>query len=79
MPWQPVASKYLQIRNATNLQAVVSPEEAIAMARKLGLKFYRTCVKEDLNVTEGGLEGRVRQLSSLAKYSCIRILHRTTK
>lgn len=23
------------------------------MARRLGLKFYRTCVKEDLNVTEG--------------------------
>ncbi|KAF6255346.1 small rab-related GTPase [Scenedesmus sp. NREL 46B-D3] len=33
-------------------EAVVSHEEAEAMARRLGLKFYRTCVKEDLNVTE---------------------------
>jgi hypothetical protein len=31
----------------------VSSEEAEAMARRLGLKFHRTCVKEDLNVTEG--------------------------
>lgn len=36
-------------------QAVVSSEEAEAMARRLGLKFYRTCVKQDLNVTEGEL------------------------
>ena len=36
------------------LQAVVSSEEAEAMARRVGLKFYRACVKENLNVTEGG-------------------------
>jgi hypothetical protein len=34
-------------------QAVVTPAEAEAMARRLGLKFYRTCVRENLNVTEG--------------------------
>mmetsp|Transcript_13263 Transcript_13263/g.23494 ORF Transcript_13263/g.23494 Transcript_13263/m.23494 type:complete len:328 (-) Transcript_13263:572-1555(-) len=33
-------------------QAVVSNETVEAMARKLGLKLYRTCVKENLNVTE---------------------------
>jgi Ras-related protein Rab-23 len=35
-------------------RAVVSSEEAEEMARRLGLKFYRSCVKEGLNVTEGG-------------------------
>jgi hypothetical protein len=38
-------------------QAEVSSEEAEAMARRLGLKFYRTCVKEDMNVTEGKRPG----------------------
>lgn len=33
-------------------QAVVSPEEVEALARKLGLRLYRTCVKENINVTE---------------------------
>jgi hypothetical protein len=33
-------------------QAVMSPDEAEHMARTLGLKFYRTCVKENLNVQE---------------------------
>ena len=28
-------------------------EEAEALAKKLKLRFYRTSVKEDLNVTEG--------------------------
>lgn len=32
--------------------AVMSPDEAEDMARTLGLKFYRTCVKENLNVQE---------------------------
>ncbi|WIA41606.1 hypothetical protein OEZ86_008966 [Tetradesmus obliquus] len=42
------------VQNKVDLieQAVVSSEEAEAMARRLGLKFYRTCVKQDLNVTE---------------------------
>ncbi|GBF92509.1 hypothetical protein Rsub_04613 [Raphidocelis subcapitata] len=33
-------------------RAVVSSEEAEEMARRLGLKFYRSCAKEGLNVTE---------------------------
>mmetsp|Transcript_9358 Transcript_9358/g.30786 ORF Transcript_9358/g.30786 Transcript_9358/m.30786 type:complete len:242 (-) Transcript_9358:49-774(-) len=33
-------------------QATVSQQDAEAMARKLGLRFYRTCVKDNLNVTE---------------------------
>lgn len=32
--------------------AVVSPEEVEDLARKLGLRLYRTCVKENINVTE---------------------------
>lgn len=34
-------------------KAVVSSEEAEAMARSLNLCFYRACVKEDLNVSSG--------------------------
>lgn len=34
-------------------QAVVTSDEAEAMARRLGLKLYRSCVKQNLNVTEG--------------------------
>lgn len=33
-------------------QAVVAPEEAEGLAKKLRLRFYRTSVKEDLNVKE---------------------------
>eukprot|EP00879_Flechtneria_rotunda_P032272 GHRR01035451.1.p1 GENE.GHRR01035451.1~~GHRR01035451.1.p1 ORF type:complete len:265 (+),score=100.20 GHRR01035451.1:228-1022(+) len=33
-------------------KAVVSSGEAEAMARRLALKFYRTCVKEDMNINE---------------------------
>ncbi|KAK3736345.1 hypothetical protein QZH41_020797 [Actinostola sp. cb2023] len=33
-------------------QAVVQPEEAESLAKKLRLKFYRTSVKEDLNVSD---------------------------
>lgn len=33
-------------------KAVVTPAEVEAMARKLGVKLYRTSVKEDLNVKE---------------------------
>ncbi|XP_046840293.1 ras-related protein Rab-23-like [Xenia sp. Carnegie-2017] len=33
-------------------EAVVQPEEAESLAKKLRVKFYRTSVKEDLNVTE---------------------------
>mmetsp|Transcript_32117 Transcript_32117/g.44528 ORF Transcript_32117/g.44528 Transcript_32117/m.44528 type:complete len:246 (-) Transcript_32117:238-975(-) len=42
------------VQNKVDLidQAVMSAEEAEAMARKVGLKFYRACVKENLNVTE---------------------------
>mmetsp|Transcript_3167 Transcript_3167/g.11071 ORF Transcript_3167/g.11071 Transcript_3167/m.11071 type:complete len:249 (-) Transcript_3167:500-1246(-) len=40
------------VQNKVDLidQAVVTPEEAENMARRLQLKFYRTCVKENLNV-----------------------------
>ena len=42
------------VQNKVDLadQAVASPEEVEGLARKLGLKLYRTCVKENLNVTE---------------------------
>ncbi|GIL49987.1 hypothetical protein Vafri_6111 [Volvox africanus] len=42
------------VQNKVDLidQAVVTPEEVEAMARQLGLKLYRTCVKENINVTE---------------------------
>jgi hypothetical protein len=43
----------LMLHMAESLQAVVSSDEAEAMARRLNLKFYRACVKENLNVTEG--------------------------
>jgi Ras-related protein Rab-23 len=33
-------------------QAVVSAEEVEGLARKLGMRLYRTCVKENINVTE---------------------------
>jgi len=33
-------------------QAVMTAEEVEDLARKLGCKLYRTCVKEDINVTE---------------------------
>lgn len=35
------------------LQAEVSSEDAEALTRQLGLRFYRTCVKDNLNVSEG--------------------------
>mmetsp|Transcript_20202 Transcript_20202/g.51171 ORF Transcript_20202/g.51171 Transcript_20202/m.51171 type:complete len:249 (-) Transcript_20202:284-1030(-) len=42
------------VQNKVDLvdHAVVSPEEVEALARKLGLRLYRTCVKENINVTE---------------------------
>lgn len=42
------------VQNKVDLidQAVVTPEEVEAMARQLSLKLYRTCVKENINVTE---------------------------
>eukprot|EP00735_Rhodelphis_limneticus_P012277 TRINITY_DN54_c0_g1::TRINITY_DN54_c0_g1_i1::g.14762::m.14762 TRINITY_DN54_c0_g1::TRINITY_DN54_c0_g1_i1::g.14762 ORF type:complete len:271 (+),score=61.56,sp/Q9ULC3/RAB23_HUMAN/48.87/1e-75,Ras/PF00071.17/1.3e-48,Miro/PF08477.8/5.4e-15,Arf/PF00025.16/7.6e-07,MMR_HSR1/PF01926.18/0.00029,MobB/PF03205.9/0.027,MobB/PF03205.9/7.5e+02,MobB/PF03205.9/1.4e+03,Gtr1_RagA/PF04670.7/0.0064,Gtr1_RagA/PF04670.7/3.2e+03,PduV-EutP/PF10662.4/0.037,AAA_24/PF13479.1/0.066,AAA_24/PF13479.1/1.5e+03,FeoB_N/PF02421.13/3 len=42
------------VQNKTDLldQAVVTTEESEGLARKLGLKFYRTCVKDNYNVTE---------------------------
>lgn len=42
------------VQNKVDLidQAVVSGEEVEGMARQLGLKLYRTCVKENINVTE---------------------------
>mmetsp|Transcript_12965 Transcript_12965/g.36458 ORF Transcript_12965/g.36458 Transcript_12965/m.36458 type:complete len:240 (-) Transcript_12965:493-1212(-) len=42
------------VQNKVDLidQAVVTPEEAEGMAKRLGLKFYRSCVKENLNVSE---------------------------
>ena len=35
------------------LQAEVSSEDAEALTRQLRLRFYRTCVKDNLNVSEG--------------------------
>mmetsp|Transcript_5161 Transcript_5161/g.13157 ORF Transcript_5161/g.13157 Transcript_5161/m.13157 type:complete len:240 (-) Transcript_5161:129-848(-) len=42
------------VQNKVDLldKAVVTSEEAEAMAKRLGLKFYRACVKENLNVSE---------------------------
>lgn len=42
------------VQNKVDLidRAVASADEVEAMARKLGLKLYRTCVKENINVTE---------------------------
>lgn len=42
------------VQNKVDLidRAVVTPEEVEALARQLGLKLYRTCVKENINVTE---------------------------
>mmetsp|Transcript_1970 Transcript_1970/g.3057 ORF Transcript_1970/g.3057 Transcript_1970/m.3057 type:complete len:247 (-) Transcript_1970:866-1606(-) len=42
------------IQNKVDLvdQATASGDEVEGMARKLGLKLYRTCVKENINVTE---------------------------
>ena len=34
-------------------QAEVSNEDAEALTRELRLRFYRTCVKDNLNVSEG--------------------------
>lgn len=34
-------------------QAEVSSEDAEALTRQLRLRFYRTCVKDNLNVSEG--------------------------
>eukprot|EP00882_Tetradesmus_deserticola_P033836 GHRQ01038687.1.p1 GENE.GHRQ01038687.1~~GHRQ01038687.1.p1 ORF type:complete len:112 (+),score=25.52 GHRQ01038687.1:345-680(+) len=54
------------VQNKVDLidQAVVSSGEAEAMARRLGLKFYRACVKEDLNVTEGELSCNCRSTAA---------------
>ena len=35
------------------LQAEVSSEQAEALSRDLNLRFYRACVKDNLNVSEG--------------------------
>lgn len=42
------------VQNKVDLvdQAVVTASEVEGAARKLGLKLYRTCVKENINVTE---------------------------
>lgn len=44
----------LLVQNKVDLidQAVMSPQEVEATAQRLGLALYRTCVKENLNVTE---------------------------
>lgn len=40
----------------TRLSLPINSEEAEALAKKLKLRFYRTSVKEDLNVTEGKID-----------------------
>lgn len=44
----------LLVQNKVDLieQAVMTPQEVEATAQRLGLALYRTCVKENLNVTE---------------------------
>jgi len=37
-------------------EAVVTAEEVEALARQLKCKLYRTCVKEDINVTEVSID-----------------------
>lgn len=39
------------------LQAEVSSEQAEALSRDLNLRFYRACVKDNLNVSEGMSHG----------------------
>ena len=41
------------------VQAEVSNEDAEALTRQLRLRFYRTCVKDNLNVSEGSPLTRV--------------------
>ena len=48
----PIAMVLVQNKVDLMDKAVVSPDEAEALARRLQLKFFRTCVKEDLNVTQ---------------------------
>lgn len=38
------------------LQAEVSSEQAEALSRDLNLRFYRACVKDNLNVSAGTLQ-----------------------
>lgn len=42
------------VQNKVDLidQAVAGPDDVEALARRCGLKLYRTCVKENINVTE---------------------------
>lgn len=51
-------------------RAAVSSEEAEEMARRLGLKFYRSCVKEGLNVTEGELQGVFLDAGKAVAWCC---------
>lgn len=44
-------------------------EEAEALAKKLKLRFYRTSVKEDLNVTEGKLPLKKKLITGSLFYS----------
>lgn len=47
------------VQNKVDLidQAAINSDEAEAMARKLNVKFYRACVKDNLNVAEGQKPG----------------------
>ena len=44
------------VQNKVDLlgQAAVRDDEAQEMAKRLRLRFYRACVKDNLNVAEGG-------------------------
>lgn len=48
-----VAMALLQNKVDLIEQSEVSSEEAEAMARRLNLRLYRGCVREDLNVDSG--------------------------
>ncbi len=50
-----VAMALLQNKVDLIEQSAVSSEEVEAMARRLNLRLYRGCVREDLNVESGRL------------------------
>lgn len=55
--WMPQSQHAFEcIQLHAHLQAEVSNEDAEALTRQLRLRFYRTCVKDNLNVSEGEIQ-----------------------
>lgn len=48
----PIACALVQNKVDLLDEAVVTPQEVEALARRLGVRLYRTCVKENLNVSD---------------------------